>query len=240
MRELLVVALVACGGSSHPVEPLHADNVPPRPGGPSISWGDNTFAENGLPAVAAGGEVVAFAVHDSDGGRGYPNLRIEIHDRTDKLLQTIPVMISNDFEKLVVDGKPTAELAQRIEHANTELARLHAVHDFAAMQPLELQATTDGSDKHLAIGESVDVDWGGDHLHVFHHNTDKPIVTMPVAKWLVPDHKPCPACEVCDNPAYLANVYRAKLVASLILVEIGYHGTDTCWEPGHQLHVVTW
>ncbi|MDB4957587.1 MAG: hypothetical protein JWO36_5156 [Myxococcales bacterium] len=204
-----------------------------------VSWQGSKFVLAGLPAVAHAGEIAVVAVEDSDGGRGFPNLRLEVRDRTDNVIQKMPVMISNEYETLAPDGKPGPTLTKRIADVNRELATLHGVHDLQPMHTLELQATTDAADKHLAIGDSLDVDWSGDHLHVFPHNTDKPVATVSIGPWLVHDIKRAPATLACSNPAYLSNAYHATDI-SLLVVEVGYHGTDTCWEPGKQLHVVTW
>jgi hypothetical protein len=243
MRLAALFLIAACSGSSakpplgsDDLEPTQTRSTPP----PSISFADGKFQTVGLPAVARAGELAIMAVSDSDGGRGFPNLRLEAHDRSDKTVKTIAVMISNDFEKLAPDGKTAGPtLTKRIADANRQLSTLHGVHDLQPMHPLELQATKDETDKHLAIGDSLDVDWNADHLHVFTHNTDKPLATIPISPWLAHDIKRCATCQACSNPAYLANAYHATDI-SVLVIEVGYHGTDTCWEPGHQHHVVVW
>jgi hypothetical protein len=242
MRLALLIVIAACGGSATktPISSQDLDQPPTRSTPPPmIQWEGTKFQAAGLPAVARAGELAVVTVHDGDGGRGFPNLRLEIHDRMDKVLERIPVMISNEYETLAPDGKPGPELTKRITEANRELAKLHGVHDLQPMHALELQATTDETDKHLAIGDSLDVDWTGDHLHVFPHNTDKPLATVAIAPWLVHEVKRSSAAEPCSNPAFLANAYHAAEV-SVLVIEVGYHGTDTCWEPGNQLHVIAW
>jgi len=240
---LAAFVVAACGARSEPVEPLSSNAAPPPTPrdtpAPTIAWGDHRLEAVGLPAAARGGELVVVALHEGDGGRGYPNLHVEVRDRSDRTIQSIPVAESDEYERLAPNGEPGKELAERIAEANRQLARLHGVHDLIAMHKLELQPTEDGGDKHLAIGDGFDVDWNGDHLHVFHHNTDQSLLTESGLPWLAPEHKPCPTCEPCANPAYLANVYHADAM-NLFVVELAYKGTDTCWEPGNQLHVVTW
>src|SRR5439155_9304333 len=102
-------------GPANRVEPAARDTPPP-----SIDWKDQRFAFARLPAIARGGELAIVSVVDGDGGRGYPNLRLELRDRSDKVLQTIQILVSNDFEKLVPNGAPSAELARRIADANHE------------------------------------------------------------------------------------------------------------------------
>jgi hypothetical protein len=44
---------------------------------------------------------------------------------------------------------------------------------------------------------------------------------------------------MCSNPAFLSGAYHATEINALV-VDIGYKGTDTCWEPSDQLHVIAW
>ena len=248
MRLVLLAALAACGGASpsssthtspttvdnHPAPPRERDTPPP-----SIQWADGKLTWTGLPAVAKGGELAIVPITGGDGGRGYPNLRLEVHDRTDRSVQMIDVMTSNEFETLAPGGAASPTLQKRIADANAELARLHGVHDLAPMHTLEIQKPADGSAQHLAIGDGFDVDWNTDHLHVLHHNTDHELITLDGKPWLIKDHHTCPTCPPCENPAFLDGVYHAEGI-NLLVVQIGYRGTDTCWEPADQMHVVTW
>jgi len=230
-------ALGACGPADPPTATGGAPPSRRSAGPPRVAWRDRDVALSGLPAVAEDGSSVVVALRNSDGGRGYPNLKLELRDRTDRVLQTIPVMVSNDFEKLAPDGKPGAELARRIADANHELAVQHGLHDLVPLHALEIQKPTGEGDPHLAIGDGLDVDWSKDHLHVFVHNQDRPFITLDGKAWLA---KPQPfAGGTCENPAFLAGAYHADDEKAIVL-ELGYRGTDTCWEPGHQWHVVAW
>jgi hypothetical protein len=147
-------------------------------------------------------------------------------------------MTSNEYETLALDGKPSPALVQRIDAADQELAKLHGVHDLVPMRPLDMQHPKDGSEQHMAMGDSLDVDWDKDHLHVFHHNSDHPIAIVDGKAWLAKQHTPV-AGLTCENPAFLKAVYHATGI-NVVVVQIAYHGTDTCWEPADQLHAVTW
>ncbi|HTR49695.1 MAG TPA: hypothetical protein VMJ10_03245 [Kofleriaceae bacterium] len=239
-----VAELCACGGSPaphHPDDDPNWGHVEPRTRdtpAPAVAWGtDHRFAWSSLPAVAKGAEVVAVPIVDSDGGRGNPNLRVELRDRSDKVVQTIAVATSDEMDKLAPGGTPSPQLVERLAAANRTLALLHGVHDFVAMHPLEVQPPTEGGDKHLAIGDGFDVDWNQNHLHVFRHNALRDFLTLDGTPWLA---KPRTAAgEPCENPAYLAGAFHAAEI-NVIVVELAYKGSDTCWEPGNQLHVVTW
>jgi hypothetical protein len=237
-------AIAACGGhpapatKAQPTTTLDSQVTARSTTPPKLAWSDGAFAVEGLPAVARGGEVAVVAFRDNDSGRGFKNLRIEARDRTDKVVQTIPVMTVDEYQTLVPDGKTaSAELAHRLEVANHELAKLHGLHDLVAMHPLELQPSKDLP--HLAIGDELDVDFDVDHVHVFHHNDERPFITLTATSWLANPRKTCEGCPPCTNPVLLANAYHVPLITVLVL-DIGYHGTDTCWEPPDQWHVIAW
>jgi len=240
---VIVLALAACGEPPRPVAAANA--APPAPlgpvppGAPFVGFHDSAFQLVGLPAAARLGEVVAIAHVETDGGRGYPNLRLEIRDRADKVVQAIPVMTSNEYEQLAPGGVPGKVLGDRVAEANRLLGMHHALHHLQPMHELALQPATDGGDAHIAMGDSFDVDWSKDHLHVFHHNSQHPLATVDGTPWLVKDSPLGAGGDTCHNPAYLRKVFHAPDV-NLLVVDIAYHGTDTCWEPGDQLHVVAW
>jgi hypothetical protein len=235
--------VVACG--SRPPEPQapplssHVEQHHRTTPAPIVSWRDGGFFTDALPAVARAGEVTVVAIRESDAGRGYPNLRIEVRDRADKTIQTIPIMTSNEFETLVPDETPSQGLRHRIDAATAELARLHGLHDLVPMHSLEIQKPPDEGLQDFAIGDGFDIQWNKDHVHVFRHNINEALTSRDGTKWLEKDHKPCPNCEVCENPAFLAGVFHATEI-NVLVVEIGYKGNDTCWEPCDQLHVFTW
>lgn len=240
----LFAPLGACGSKPAPHTADTIENIAPaaKPRttpAPSIAWTDNKLAVTGLPAVARGGEVIVVPISGGDAGRGYPNLKLEIHDRSDKTVQTIEVLTSNEYEQLAPGGAASPALQKRIAAANAELKRQHDLHDLVAMHALELQKPADGAEQHLAIGDGFDVDWNRTHLHVMHSNTDHELTAYDGTPWLVKDHKPCPGCTPCENPAFLDGVYHAENI-NVLVVQIGYRGSDTCWEPADQMHVVVW
>jgi hypothetical protein len=255
MRPLLLLALTACGGATadapaakapHEIAPSVATPPPVATPQPTIAFrgadaADGRWKLVGLPAVARGGELVVLPMISGDGGRGFPNLQLEVRDRSDHVVQHIPVLATDEWEKLQgKNGAAGPELERRIDAANVELAKLHAVHDLVAMHALEVQVPEGQAhhEAHLAIGDGFDVDFNGDHLHVFRHNASRSFLTLDARSWLAPPQRHGPT-ETCTNPAFLDNTYHATNI-NLLVVEIGYTGTDTCWEPAHQMHVVAW
>ena len=60
------------------------------------------------------------------------------------------------------------------------------------------------------------------------------------ASWLATDYPMCGSCsDVCHNDAFLGGGY-VDLARAALIVVIAYRGTDLCWEPSSQEHIVTW
>lgn len=55
--------------------------------------------------------------------------------------------------------------------------------------------------------------------------------------WLAPKGQRCAQCPPCENPPYLDAVYQAA-GSDVLLVRVAYRGTDLCWEPSPQYHVI--
>jgi hypothetical protein len=245
MRATLVCALAAaaCSGSSPPPPLSSHHEAPPAvrrdTPAPHIGWAEHRFALAGLPAIAADGSLAVVAVDDGDGGRGYPNLRIEVRDRGDRVIEKRQILLSDDYERLVPGDDPGPELARRIADANTALADLHARHDLQTAVPLELEDPHETERLPItATGDDgLEVAWQAPRI-VVRRGTEA-LATVDGSAWLPRAGKRCPACEPCANPAFLGAVTKSPRV-DLVVVELAFSGTDTCWEPGHQFHVVAW
>lgn len=237
MRRLAALALVACGSSPPPSPaPLagHATHSTATTPAPQIAWRDGMagvvgFDISQLPAIARDASVVVVPIVESDGGRGYPNLRLEVRERGDFLASTIAVMDANEYEALVPDSAHASpELGRRIAAANQQLAALHAEHDLVTMpplQPMDVKADFDGTHVRVTARERF-----GD---------EKTIAKVDATTWLAKPGPRCAQCPPCENAAYLDGVYRARGIDAVV-VRIAYRGTDTCWEPSPQLHVIAW
>jgi hypothetical protein len=236
---LAVFALWACGAGTPPAGDHlvgSARDAPHRETpAPAIAWNADAkaFETPTLPAVARAGELVVVPIIERDGERGFPNLRIEVRDKSDTIVQTIQIVTSNEM------AAPTNHVAERVQAANTELARLHDLHDLVTMKPLDVQPASDSGATHLAMGDGLDIDWGGDHLHVFRHNSDRAVVIREAKKWQA-GLDDCKTCGACAYLSYLKAAFHAPEI-SVIVVELGYRSDrDSCGEPSDQQHVVTW
>lgn len=237
------VALIACGSSTPPREPAIAGHAPaaaPTGPAPSIAFVDRGFTTPGLPAIARAGDLAVLPIVDNDGGRGFPNLQVEVRDRRDKLVENHEIMAANDYERLVPDGEhPIPALEARIAAANQRLAQLHADHDLVAMAELEFTPDPLGPPKPIENAGLV-ISFEADHQLRVREAGGALLATADGTSWLAPPRSPaCAQCPPCENPAYLAGAYRAPGIDAVV-VRIAYTGTDTCWEPGDQLHVIAW
>jgi len=239
MRAALIVALAACGSPAPPATARvgHIDVAPRTTPAPTVEWSSDKLATTGLPAAASHGEIAVIPMSDLDGGRGNPNLHIEVRDRSDQLIQTIAVMTPDEYESFVVDGKPTAKLDERIAAANRELATLHGVHDLVALHALELGGAGDADSGAIASGDGLDVEFRGNRIRLFHRPQQRPFDVRSAQPWLIPETKD--RGQICDYPASLAGVFHSSDIR-LIVVEIQYMSSDTCRDPSPSFHVVAY
>jgi len=238
MRVLLVMLLVACSSRS-PEVPLTGHSAPHKPQGPAptVGFSNANFDTTGLPAIARSRDLVVLAISDNDSARGNPNLRLELRDRRDKLVETIAVMSASEFETLVPDAfRPGPLLESRIRTANKKLATLHADYDLIVMQEYGV-ANTIGRDTPIE-GDGLSVTFFDDNVLRVRRG-DQTLITADGSAWLAPKGQRCAQCPVCENPPYLTGMYKAATIDAVV-VRIAYQGNDTCWEPPDQLHVVTW
>jgi hypothetical protein len=230
---LLLFALVACGSAppATPPQGFAATSPPPTTPAPSIAWATGTFDRTGFPAVSNEGQLVVFATSENDAGRGNANLGLESRTRADIVDQKIKVLAVAEFEKMVNDDGPTPALAQRITAANSWLIDLHRRVDLRPLPAMVVDAT-DAWTQHAAKLADVRLDWQNDHLTIT--KAGKPLLSRdtPVT-WHAHDR------DQCSNPAKLGNAW-VDAERRIALVEVAYNGSDMCWEPSAQLHVVAW
>ncbi|HEY5926485.1 MAG TPA: hypothetical protein VIV11_32585 [Kofleriaceae bacterium] len=236
---LAVVACSAPSPSSPPPLSGRKVTVAPTTPAPRINYRNAELDFPRLPAIARSGKLIVCALEDNDGGRGNPNLRLEIRDRGDRLVEKLVVMTPSELDTLVPDGSNASPmLDERIAAANRKLGELHADHDLITMQDVPISADKLGS-THPARGDSVVITFDTDYKLRVRSDDSRMLATVDGSSWRAPSGKRCAQCEPCDNPAYLAGAYKAPGI-DVIVVRIRYQGTDTCWEPPDQLHVVAW
>jgi hypothetical protein len=210
---------------------LVATTVAPTTPPPSVAWIDNGFDTPGLPAVTADGTRIIAAEIESDGGRGYPNLRIVARDRSDAIVEQITILKIDEVDTMFDKDGQYPKLRARISAANTWLANLHRTQNLMPLPKLQLEGG-DAYAQHTARAGAVQLDWSKDLVTI--RNAAGVVATHPSpATWQAAGH------DGCSNPAKLGGAW-VDLDRKLALVEIAYNGTDTCWEPSSQRHVISW
>lgn len=242
MRTGLGPLLVIAACRQPPAPPVLTGHSPPgatEAPAPTVTWADRNFATTGLPAIARDGSSIVVAHRDSDGGRGNPNLTLIEIDRGDRELGRLVVVSSDDVDRL---DPPRLEL--RLGKAASWLEQRHAAKHLVAMTALVTSEPTDDAPAQ-AIGPGITMRWAPSQLVVVLDRDGGPGAGAPPSRptpvsWLAADHPLCPTCsEVCHNDAFLGGGY-ADLERSAVVVVVAYRGSDTCWEPGSQEHVVAW
>ncbi len=226
----------ACGGPSSSSGPTagvgNAKDVPVVTGpAPKVSWSDSGFELSGLPAVAADGSKLLVPVMLEDGGRGFPNLTVEVRDRADAVLHQQVVLA---IDGAAMDQPPPSDAA--IADANDYVARNHADLNWQPMSALENGRDEDtGEYRDVVSGDGVELTWAAPRLTVKAGGVvvfDREFPSWEAEPQAAGD-------EPCSNPSYLGSV-DLDAARKVAVVEISYQGTDTCWEPDSQHHVVAW
>jgi hypothetical protein len=211
--------LVIAGCSAAPAGPA-----------PAVQWTGRDITTTGLPAIASDGSAVVIAHRDNDGGRGNPNLTLIEKDRSDRTIRELVVLHAND-----IDHVDAAQITARFEQAAGWLRERHADRRLVAMTPLAMTDVRSAT----AVAAGVTLRWAPSQLVIERERGTAVVRTTP-ASWLARDRPMCHDCsEVCHNEAFLGGGH-VDLDRSVALVVVSYHGTDICWEPSSQQHVVAW
>lgn len=243
MRASLLITAVAaaCGGTSAPstIEGHAPPASHPATDAPKVTWIDNGFETPGLPAIARDGSRVVLPIHVDDGGRGAPNLAITVRDRHDADLETTQILAVDEVDSMFDEHGMKPALRTRIAAATQRLTDLHAQLDLLPLTALATPEGFDPDERTRATGAGLDVEWKASHLTIRAGARAVIDVATP-ASWLAAERPMCAGCaETCHNAAFLGGVV-ADAERKLAVLTISYTGTDTCWEPSSQQHVVAW
>ena len=234
MRFGWLVALAACGPAAAP-PPLSgsATTSASESPTPTIAWRGREIATTGLPAIARDGSSVVLAHRDTDGGRGNPNVTLIEKDRDDRAVGQLVVVTATDVDELT-----PAQLAERFAKAGAWLRERHAARHLVPLTTLATSRPTDDAAAQ-ATGTGVTLRWVPNQL-VIERPHGAPVTRATPVSWLAADHPMCRNCsEVCHNDAFLGGGH-VDLERSVAIVVVSYRGTDTCWEPSSDEHVVAW
>lgn len=193
----------------------------PGPDAPAPDAFDQLF---GIPdaMVSRDGRFVLVKVIDDDGARGAQNLELDVRDRRDRTVEQVVVLAIDEQ----VDA---AARATRAAAAH----KLFADHDFVPMAPL----TAVPGDDHFD-GAGLVVTWTRERIAI-ERGSERVVDRAVPAPWRGRRYYSKLDDLVCDNPDYLAAAL-ASPKHNLVVVDVAYHGNDTCWEPTSQVHVIAW
>jgi hypothetical protein len=242
-RALALVVLAACWSAPAPNAPITSSAPTPATPAPSIAWEDHRVVDKLLPAIASDGSVVVLGVVLPDGARGNPNYRIDVIGRDDRRISSHDVLAPNDVDSgaFVDDTGPLPPLRDRIASGNDHLAKLHAKHRLVPLKKLVLQNDDDAPlANQTAHGANLAVAWKANRVVITDERGDGKAVLLDLpapTDWLAAPRKS--NTHTCANPAFLDETWAAP-EHRLVVITVNYEGTDLCWEPDAQLHVVTW
>jgi hypothetical protein len=226
------LVIAACGGAAPAPPSTSTPAAPVAPAGPApaAQWTGSDVATSGLPAVASDGSAVVIAHRDNDGGRGNPNLTLIEKDRSDREVSRLVVLTPSD-----IDHEGAAQIAARFVRAAAWLRERHEARRLVAMTALARSDELPGA----ARGPGITLRWVPGQL-VLEREGRPPVIRPTPASWLAPDRAMCHGCtERCENEAFLAGGH-VDPERAIALIVISYRGTDICWEPSSQHHVVAW
>jgi len=124
--------------------------------------------------------------------------------------------------------------------ANRWLAEQHAAHKLVPLDRLEVESGDPDEPASHATGRAT-IDWKQSRLTIKQRGRVLLERATP-ASWLAADQPMYPGAppdEICHNPEFLSDAW-IDVERRLAVLRVSYHGTDTCWEPPAQHHVVTW
>lgn len=243
LAALASLLVAACWSQPAPSTPTNVAVAPAAPTSPApavaIAPRAEGFTAVHLPAVSQDGSRVLFAIEDGDGGRGYPNLRLELRDRDDHIVATQVVLAADDAGGYLQEPELQARLAPRLAAANAWLAEQHRALAFVPLTDLHVanDAEYGSAGKHLATAGDVTLDWDGARVKIADAKTT--LLERPTPDdWHAKPYDSGAGFQ-CQNGAFLDGAF-LDVAHRVALVEVGYTGTDTCWEPNDQHHVVAW
>ncbi len=236
MRGLaLALFLVACSGPAKQAPLQGKSDRPARPAPttapPRVQWIDNGFDTPGLPAITADGSKIVLAEIENDGGRGNPNLRIVARDRNDAVGESITVLEVSEVESMFDQNGKHPQLDLRISAANAWLARLHTEQELIPLAQLKPEGE-DRMEQHAMASGPARIEWTKDVLKITRAGTILVKRDTPAVWNATPQAN-------CTNPSILGGAW-IDLDRKAALVEVAYTGSDMCWEPSPQHHVITW
>jgi hypothetical protein len=198
----------------------------------SKAAGSCDYFPTGLPAVTPDGKTVVIGVIGEDGARGAPNFRLSERRVADDV-----------EEKSLVVETPDQTLSPEQRQAKLDEAnRALAGRGLLPLTPYPLPCEGDGKmcdepDVPVFAAGPYQVEFVEPKLTI--RRDGAVVLERDESAWSVKPHTVGEGEDAiaCTNPAGLATVW-ADLDRGVLLLLVHYHGTDTCWEPDSEYHVL--
>lgn len=173
-----------------------------------------------LPAVSADGSIVAIANHESLGARGDERLLLDfVEVASDRLVRRI--IVSDPDHPEARHGAEAKARAVLAEGTWVKLRKLDVQED------------------HVAKRDGMEVRYQEPALIVRDTTSTFDLVRRNESTWSHPAGRPCPGCDVCPAPLAILDDAWGDRLHGILLVQLSFAGgTDICWEPPDDFHVV--
>ncbi len=197
------------------------------------------FNVSSFPAVTEDGAQIALAIQSQDGGRGNPNLKIVILNAdTDRPLLTQEIL--SPEQEAPAEAALRKRFISEIEKKIAELNRYLAIKNWRPMNKFITGESCSRCEERNCGACNIRIDPTG-HTLAFR----EPVLIIKDAAGHSLHRGRYPAWSArrrtgefeCENPAHLDEVYSTEGI-SVLLLKIGYSGTDVCWEPDASFHAV--
>ncbi len=219
MRLLVLVVIIACGNNARPL------TRGPTPASRPI----DARAESELERMSRW--PVAFATPDGatvllpvvDASQAQSWFAFEVRDRADRIQRTVDVLSLDAMSDATINAERMADVARSI-----------ATRPFVRVAPLAADPQSDVWDHQRFTRDGIIIDWQDDRLAISRESKLVLDRRIPATWHAVPYWLPS-ARVTCTNEPFLRAAYAT---ANVVVIDVGYHGNDTCEEPAGQLHVV--
>jgi|GEM_PF-2111093 len=216
-------------------------------------WFEGWLSWTGFPAVSEDGTVIINARRLHDGARGLPNLRVEAFAVSDghPMFESVIIDAGRDVDDDALEGQLSGPQLEQIRADFDKARRYLAGRRWHTLTPLTtpiVEAELDDSVPYFTADGAVAVVLNEPELIVDLASESRTFVRNVSAWSASPNRDQCPVASpedpnpepapdedcVCYNPSGVANAW-SDVARGVIVIEVGYVGTDSCWEPDTRL-----
>jgi len=221
----------------------------------AVQANEIVFSTRNLPAISSDGDEVVVDYQTEDGARGNLNLRlITLAVKTGRVTHEEAVLLPDEYDDMAYGDDPEIKTAlvdkvkKRLDKANAYLARQkwvpmdNVVIDYTREDRTDANEEPPPQEIHVA---GFSVSWVQPRLTIKDEG-DKVVESREFREWLARQHcvdpedvgPKSPKCKkLCVNHSFI-NQAAVDIEKTVLLVRVAYMGTDICWEPDGEYHVI--